>query len=315
MDSHLDNMNCDCDCCRNELNLEKLCVKKIKACKIKVKDLELNNTLCAELLSSPKVCTGLLMADKADVNSSCMGSLNVMNQCVQNITASNIGVSNLIANEVCIPGTLRAANFLNYNKYRATVTFPALTTYTLGSYLDFNDILDDPNGNVSLSPCAYTVPVSGYYEVLLKINQQNLVSSGGTILGVPSADAQIYVNGILAREILSSFLAFYPQQKVILSSMISLRAGDLVQMKYKVIALDAINGAIEIAGTVDLLGNGADMNGSIFKIHLLSADSPSTFPCVPSVPCQPCIPQQCVPCVPKPSGSMCDSGSCSSSNP
>lgn len=310
MDSSFQN-NCDCGGCRNELNLDRLCVRKIKAHKIIVKDLELEHTLCAKVVSTPEVCTELLMANQADLNNSCITSLNVMNQCVQNITATHIGTSSLVANQVCIPGELKVSNLLNCGKYRATVTNNSTQSYNLGSYISFNTVLDDPNGNItSLNPSVYTAPVTGYYNITLKVNEQNLIPiPPSAILGVPIGNPQLYINGVLASESFSSFLSFFSQNKVILSTMVTLNAGDQLQMKYNVLSIDSSSGIVLLSGTVDLFANGTENNSSLLKIHLLSVTC-ADMPCAPSVPCQPCTPRQCVPCIPcRPSGSNCDSGS------
>lgn len=261
------NGNCECDHCKNELNLDKLCVRKINACRIKVKELDIKGTLCAEALSSPSLCAGV-------------------------ISAQNAGISNLTANDLCVPGTLKVANLLNCGKYRANVVYSTMTTYTLGNFIDFNMILDDPNGNVTLSPVTYTVPVSGWYEANLQFNQSNLVPSPGfgPILGVPVANPQLYVNGVLYREIFSSFLSFYKQQKTSLNTILPLKVGDIVQMKYNILALDQSSGVINVPGVVDSIGNGTDANTSGFKIHMLSVDC-ADLPCSPSIACIPCMPK------------------------
>ncbi len=290
----------DCGCCRDELNLDKLCAKKIKACEISVKELELHNTLCAQELSSPRVCTELLMAKKADVNSSCVTDLNVMNECVQNLTAVNLGAVNLRANNLCVSGELKAKVRV-CSQYEATAVYSANTTYTLGNLLNFNLILSNSSGALSVAPTTYTAPVSGNYIVMFQIDQQNLIPNPafGPILGVPVANPQMLLNGIVHRETYSSYLSFFNQQRSTVTALVKLNVGDQLQFKYKVLALQEATGVTEVVGTVDILGNGSTDDQSIVKIELLSVNCENgPILCEPVVPCQPCIPQQCTPCVP-----------------
>jgi hypothetical protein len=82
--------------------------------------------------------------------------------------------------------------------------------------------------------------------------------------------------------------------------MVKMNVGDLLQFKYKVLAVNQASGITEILGTVDVLGNGSEDDQSIIKIELLSVDCPNGAPCSPNVDCSPCTPMQCVPCVPQP---------------
>ena len=314
--------NWDCDCCKNELSLDKLCCKKAKIHKLCSEDIssnticahkviakemstdkicanemQLNGVFCAQELSSPKLCVAQAVAQKLDANESCMTSLNAMNICAQNATISNLGVTSLVANDLCIPGTLRAANFAGGSKYRATVNYAVNTTYTLGSLFNFNNVVDDPNGNITSSPTTYTAPITGYYTFSFKVNSTNLTPSNGAILGSPIANPEVYVNGILVRELFSPFLTFLNEQKLILSSLITLNAGDQVTMKYKVLAFDATSGLIEIPGTVDIVGSGIEDGNSFFKITIINANTNSVV-CQPVINCIPCTPMQCVPRTP-----------------
>lgn len=282
----------DCNCCKNELMLDKLCVKKIRADELKLKD-----SFCAKDISTPKICSGLVISNEIDANLAIISTLNVNSECVQNSNIINAGISNLIANNACISGQLQASNTLFGNKYRATSVYSTLTTYVLGSFINFDSILDDPNNNMTVAPTTYTAPVSGYYIVSFKFNIQNLVPNAGfgPILGVPVANPQIYVNGTLDREMLSAFLSFFQDQRTILTALISLNAGDLVQIKYDIIAMTQLSGALPVPGTVDITGNGTEINKSSLKIHLLSANQNQPS-CQPVFPCAPIMPQQCVPC-------------------
>lgn len=328
--SSCNEMDFDCDCdCRNQLDLDKLCCKKIKAHKIRVKELcaeeigsdkicansviskdmstdtlcanklQLNGEFCAQSLSSPMLCAQQVSATQADLNSACIAKMGADNACIQNLIALNAEVTNLTANQLCVPGPLSVANLLNCGKYRASATYSMLTSYSLGADIDFDVILDDPNGNMLAGPSRYTAPVSGYYSVMLNINEQNLIPSSGfgPVLGVPAANTQLYVNGILYRETYTSFLAFFAQQKAVLSGILLLNAGDVVTMRYNILALNSASGLVSIPGTIDSQGDGTSANSSIFQIHMLSVNCPD-LPCAPSGQCSPCSPMQCVPCQP-----------------
>jgi hypothetical protein len=303
--------NYECGCCKNELVLDKLCSRKIKTCMLWAEDIELGNKFCAQELSSPQICAGQVTTDKIDANTACITNLNTSNQCAQAITATSIGVSNLVANNLCVPGALQVSNLINCGKYRAAATFNSITTNILGSPLNFNTILDDPNNNVSLSPFAYNIPVPGYYMIVLQVNIQNVQLAISPVLGLPAGDPQIFVNGVVVAEEFSLFLNYYPVQRGFVSTMLNLKAGDKVTANYNLLTLTSSTGIVVGSGTVDIVGNGTDVNTTAIKIHLLSTTcspiNPNNPPmCPPSVPCVPCTPMQCTPCVPTvsvPSGS------------
>lgn len=305
----------DCNC-RNELNLDKLCAKKIKACKMCVKDINIDNTFCARDVSSPKICAGSLITDKLDANRACIKSLNVTDECVQNLTATNMGVVNLVANNLCVPGELKA-NVKICSKYEATAVYSSNTTYTLGGLLNFNNILSNASGALSTTPTAYKAPVAGNYIVMFQIDQQNLIPDPafGPILGVPVANPQIILNGVIHRELYSSYLTFFNQQRSTMTALVRMNANDIMNFKYKVLAVQQATGVTEVVGTVDILGNGSADDQSIVKIELISVecDNGGTTPCAPVTPCAPCVPEQCTPCVANNSGD-CDLSFCHSSS-
>ena len=298
-------MNCTdqtdftCDCCSNELSLDRLCSKKIKACKIWVNDLEMQNALCAPVLSSPSVCTGSLITKTADISTACVTQLNATTECVQNLMATTIGTSTLVANPACVPGKLQVGNLLNCGVYRAAAVFSTLTTYTLGTNINFDTVLDDPNNNVTTSPTAYTVSVSGYYMISFKFNLENFVpaTSFGPVLGTPAANLQVIVNGSVYGEEFNSFIPFLTLQKSVLTVIAQLNVGDIVQFVLNIAALNQASGFVLVPGTVQSTGNATDVNQSGFKIHLLSVNC-ATPPCQASVPCVACTAQTCVPCTP-----------------
>jgi hypothetical protein len=163
-------------------------------------------------------------------------------------------------------------------------------------------------------PTRYIAPVDGYYILTYKMNVFNLVSTNGPILGVPVANPQVFVNGIVSREAIFSFLSFNAEQKSVLTSIVLLKAGDIITFRYKVLILDAVLGLISVSGTMDVFGDGTAVNTSQFSIHLLSIDCGSNgtdVPCSPVIPCEPCVPMQCTPCVPSTSN---PNGCCDMSN-
>jgi hypothetical protein len=326
----LDQMD-DCDCgCRNELNLQKLCVKKFKvkclcakqvdtgdlcvsrelnAHDVKAHDLQIND-LCANQITAKDMSTAHLCADSLDLSSSlcspllsspslCVGSavadsLNANSVCASNANAASASFQNLLANDSCFPGVTRVADLRNCGKYRATASVMAPSPYTLGDNLIFNMINDDPNGNLGQVPyLQYTAPFSGYYDLSFKINQQNLQTSD-PLLGAPVGVMLVFVNGNLWRELFAPYITFFNSQRNLLTSLISLNAGDLVTFQYKVAAVSGTGGFFEVAGTVDLLGNGTEADSSFVKISLLNFDCPVP-PCDPSVACDR---QLCTPCTP-----------------
>ena len=212
-------------------------------------------------------------------------------------------------NDLCIAGTFSGNLPLNCSRYEATAVYSSNTTYNVGDFLNFTNILSNPSGALTSGPSKYTAPVSGNYIVMLQIDQQNLIPTPafGPVLGVPVANPQLYRNGILHREQYASYLTFFNQQRSTLTALVKLNKGDELQFKYKVLALNQSSGVSEVVGTVDILGNGSEDDQSIIKIELLSVNCPEpvppVVPCEPVVPCAPCQPKQCDPALPIPCGS------------
>lgn len=295
----------DFTCCRNELNLEKLCAHRITADKIFVTDLTATNITqsgaasCLPLLSSPAVCAGVVTSATANIGAANFNTISSASSCATNCMATNISADYITANSGCISGTLNVANLINTGVYRANVVYSAPNVYTLGTDIAFDFIIDDPNTNITLAPTTYTAPVAGYYAVSFTFNSTNLQApSSGAILGSPVGDLQLYVNGVLHNESFSPYLTFSFEQRAVLSDILQLNKGDTVTMKYQVNAVSPTSGAFNVVGTVDVAGNKTDVNASGFKIHLLSATALATPACAPVVPCIPIAPLTCVPCVP-----------------
>jgi hypothetical protein len=204
-----------------------------------------------------------LSAESETVNQLCAVNANINNLCVQNLTAVN--------NTTCV-------------KYRAAVTLSANTAYTLGSPIDWDVVLDDPNGNVATGPFSYTVPVSGYYASSFYIRSDSLAGAS-TIVGVPIGLLTILSNTNVLRQYQSSYLSFSGIQNANLGSLLLLNAGDVLTMKYDVLALDQVTGLQPYVGTVSLQGNGSFLGESGFEIHYLSS-----LNCTPTGQCIPCVP-------------------------
>lgn len=243
----------DCDddekCC-NSLSLKDLCVRQVKAKKALVKD------LCAASIKSANIC-----ADNLGI----VGQVALNNVCANNINASTL----------CITGTARINEVCGL--YRASAQLLADTPYVFGSPVNYDQIIDDPNNNVSLAPFYYTVPVSGYYIASVEIDEKDLMGTT-PVLGVPVSQLALKVNGINRRKALLPFLTFNDTQQTDLSFLLLLNAGDKITVDYNVLVVDQATGTQPYAGTATLIGG---PNATIFKIHYLSSTCSSST-------CQPC---------------------------
>lgn len=262
----------DCDddekCC-NSLSLKDLCVRQVKAKKALVKE------LCADSIKGRNVC-----ADNLGI----VGQVALNNVCANNMNASTL----------CITGTARLNEVCGL--YRASVQFVADTSYSLGAPVNFNQIVDDPNNDVSLAPFYYTVPVSGYYIVSVQIDSED-IAGANVILGTPVGNLQILVNGAERRQAFSPFLTFNNTQQTDLSFLMLLNAGDKLTVTYNVLIVGP-TGTAPYVGTATLVGG--SNNHTIFKIHYLSSTCASAG-CTPcSLTDQPCnlsctpLPNSCV---------------------
>lgn len=283
------------ECCEfnSRLKITELCADKL-------------NVDCANLtqISGQTACVSKVCSDLV-----CTKNLNVSQQfSAAQITATTLCANTVTGADIFSTGTIYSNNF--NNKYRATAVFSVDTTYTLGTTLNFDTILDDPNSNISFSPTKYTAPLSGYYMVTLQVDQHDLITST-PILGLPVANVTMLVNGITQREVYTPYLSFLNQQKTTFSALVSLNVGDEVSFIYDLLAMDQTSGIVQIPGTVVVEGNGTESNKSIFKILYLSSNgvvpTPPTCPTTPPVDCSSCV---CTPCCqPKicdSNGSNCD---------
>ena len=272
--------NSSCD----KLCIGKVLTKCLKAKKLKAEHIE------SETIKTNSMCTNALSSDTI-----CGRIINVSERiCAPLFSSPAICADQLTANNGCITGTLKTNNFEQCAKYRATVVFSQNTPYILDNIVDYDLIIDDPNNNVTLSPFTYTVPVSGYYILTTQIDQFNL-QGANPIIGTPIANLTVDVNGNRFRDTFTPYLAFHNGQKITVTTLISLNAGDLVSVRYNVYVMDDVAGFIPYVGTVIIEGNGSEDNATMFKMHYLSSDC-TDLPCTP---CQSiCTPEPCnIPCI------------------
>lgn len=280
----------NCNDCRNELNLCKLCSKKAKI-----------ECLCACSIISKKVCSESLKAVRAEiesetVNDLCVsGDLNATSVYSLDSSTNHLCAQSGVIGTLCV-NDLTVGTIKNCVKYRAAASLSADTVYALGSNIDWDVILDDPNGNVSVAPFSYTVPVSGYYQMSFYLRSDSL--TGASIIGgLPVGVMDITANGTDLRQLLVPYLSFASTQVGVLSALVLLNAGDIVRMRYNVLVLDPNTGLTNYAGTVSIKGTSA-AGFSQFEIHYLSS-----LDCIPGQICTPCEPVT-IPC--EPVSVMCD---------
>jgi hypothetical protein len=249
----------NCDSLSNQLKVSKLCASKVKA-----------ECVCSDRLVAKSACITALQATTANiqtevVNDLCAVNANINNLCVQNLTATNQ---------------------VNCVKWRAAATMAAPTVYTLGANINWNVILDDPNTSTTMSPFTYTVPVSGYYIVKMHLNVSGLTTTT-PLTGIPVGLLAFTVNGNVLVDSQSVYLSFNAAETSGLDALVLLNAGDVLQMNYQVLALNASTGLVSLAGTVVIGGNGLLPGQSFFTVHYLSS-----LNCTPGngATCKPCIP-------------------------
>lgn len=255
----------DYEQCCNSLSIKDLCAKKIKAKQ------GLFRELCAQTIKAKDICTE---------------NLGV----IKDVAITNLCANQFSASTLCVTGTARLNEVCGI--YRASVGFAADTPYSLGTPVDFDDVYDDPNGNVTTAPFTYTVPVSGYYVASVQVDIADLMGTD-PILGVPVSNLILNVNGTDRRRSFIPFLTFNPSQQSDLSFILVLEAGDVVTIRYEVLVVDVVTGLTNYTGT-SLIRSGD--NRTIFQIHYLSSS------CNPAH-CQPCslLPVPCNnECIPLP---------------
>lgn len=280
----------DCDDCKNQLNLCKLCAKKatiehLCVCSMTAKKACIDQLKAVDLQVQDEKVNTLCVSDKLWAKSVSATSVNATNLCAQNATFDKLCVNQLTTN--------------TFVPYRAAVAFSADALYTLGTNVNWDTIIDDPNGNVALGSFSYTVPVSGYYVLSYYLRADQLTGAF-IIAGPPVGLFNVLVNGIELRQLQVPYLSFSALQRGILSSLVLLTAGDVLTMKYDVLVMDPASGLVPYAGTVSIKGSVAE-GFSRFEIHYLSSlatqpPPPTCTPCAPVVlPCPDPLVVQCDP--------------------
>lgn len=279
--------------CAQVRNLDAQCAEINR---LKVSDLHAVDKVYMSQLCTQSICANSIITYSLDSQNARINDLSAQSAHISNLSVLGACASRLTVNDLCVPGTLRAADLLNCGKYRATVVYSTNTTYTLGQLLSFDTITDDPNGNVTLVPnTRYTAPISGYYILTFEVYQNNL-RTDSPVLGSPVVYPQILVNGSEFRSAFSPYLTFFNVQASTLTLLGSLNAGDVIELAYDLITVDQTSGSMNIVGTVDLLGNGTE-NGfsTVFKIALLNVDC-LDLPCAPCIPGTISAPRECAVC-------------------
>ena len=283
----------DGDSCCGSLSIDTLSAKNVKAYCGTFKEIR------AKEINAKKICTESIYTDTLRAKDICNDTLTVNTKAnIKDLCATTI-----IASDLYVTGSTRLGGTI-CQPFKASVSFSLDTTYTLGDPLNFDAILDDPNGNVIVAPFSYTVPVSGYYVGMLQVDAKNFAGAI-PVLGAPIINTVIDVNGLPFRQTFTPFLSFHNGSRSTVSVLMNLNAGDVITCRYLMYVMDDINGFIPYVGTTLIEGSAVEADRSVFKIHLLSADCggfpvpPCEFvPCgVPTpTPCAPCLPKPCVPC-------------------
>jgi hypothetical protein len=294
----------------NELVLCKLCADKIKSKYIQTKDLKAEDICteairaereCVESLRAKDVCAQHIVTDSICTTSAltqdlcafraALRSLCVERECVSHLSTNTLNVTDTI----CLQGDYCVS-------YRSFMSIGVNTNFVLGSGIPFDSIVDDPNHNITLNnPSFYTAPRSGYYIVTASIAETNL--TGSTVFtGVPTADIEVLVNGVIRLRERNAYLSFSKLQTSIVSGLLILNAGDEVSVNYQLFILDPVLGEIPYVGSVTLISAGPSQ--TYMATHYLSSLCPT-----PS-PCQTCAKVDCPRCdfeaLCKPSCKPCD---------
>jgi hypothetical protein len=289
----------------NELHLEKACIECLKADCIKACQI-ISNDICSQ-----QIDTVSLNADTSIINNLCVPTkFQAKNSYVDKSYNNILSAQSATFDNACITN-LSATNINSFVKYKAAVTNSATSVYNLGAPLNWDTILDDPNGNVSTGPFTYTVPVNGYYVLTVHLNSNNLAGAA-VITGTPVGLINTLVNGNPLRSETTPYLSFADNQTSTLTSICLLTAGDVITMNYQILVF-TVAGLTPYLGTVDILANGGFPGESGFAIHYLSSLSGAGPVCTPAQPvtitCQPvtisCRPVCCGDNTIKPCESCC----------
>lgn len=270
--------------CIEQLASELICTNSLKANVIDAPRIVNNalsthsvktDNLCATNIDTVNLCVDNLNLD----NALCANSITAQNLCAQASAIDNLWTRTVISNNVCVSG-----NVEHCTAFKAIVNVSNLTTYTLGTKLSFDTIIDDPNNDIiNSNPTQYLVPRTGYYIVSLETGLNDVVSLLNPVAGIPVVSLEVFANNTRVLRGSEVFLSFAPQQDSVLTGIINLNAGDILTATLNLLALDS-TGAVKVAGTVVL-----DANSS-WTIHYLSSSCPDGVQ-----PCQPSA-AQCTPC-------------------
>jgi hypothetical protein len=265
----------------SRLNNETICANAVAA-----------NNICANTLTANTLCTPAIQADDLCVTD----GVSTDNICVNQAQIDGLWTDYIAASTIAINGTLE-----HCTPYKAHLSLSTTTVYHLGDEINWDVILDDPNGDVIAGPTRYVVPKTGYYLMTLGVtaNQLEDDNSNDVIAGIPVVRPEIVVNDIRTVKAMKTFLSFGSEfQSSVLSGVFPLQAGDEVTCRYRVFHIDALLGITPFDGIVDLQGFGSqgqpDSN-TYFIIHYLSSFCPVDQQPNP-VECQPCLPVTCPPC-------------------
>jgi hypothetical protein len=270
---------CMCDhCCgrRESSSCQKM--RKAKICRLESKLIRAESVALNSLCASKDVVSCYVGADILHADNACIAKATIDSLCVTNLTAPNLGPP-------C-------------NLVRAYVGFTApSTTYTLGSNIPFNNVIDDPSSMFSMSPSSqFTVSMAGYYDANIFLNLSGL--TGSVILaGPPVASVSWSVNGTPKMFSYVPFLSFSTTQASNLAATLYLQAGDIVTAQFNVLFVDAVNGEMAYVGTMNLAGGPiiGTSGPSVMSIVLVSTLCSSNGPPCPASPCPPvhasCRPQ------------------------
>jgi len=254
--------------CTNELNLRKLCVNRLQAHCVQLQEL-VGKKINADEIRTKKIC----VEDSLSVSEISATEIQSQNACVTNFKATAACVGALVAHNACVAGSLVAADLKPCAKYAAALGFRQGTTYQLGTLINWDLIVDDPNGDVSLTPfSSYKAPETGYYIVSMQIDQLGL-QGANAIVGAPITNIVLQVNGVPNIQAYVPYLSFHDAQNGNVSSLVLLQKGDILTTKYNVFVLTDSAGFTPYNGTV------AIKTSSFFRIHLLSITCPNEKPC------------------------------------
>lgn len=178
------------------------------------------------------------------------------------------------------------------SKYKATaILSQPLIGFQLNNRVKFDAIIDDPNGNIDNSgdKTQYIAPISGYYIATLDLDVSNLNGSK-VITGTPTTHLTIVKNGHAQAHCDYPVLTFNTSQNSVLTALMHLNAGDVIDCHLQVFVIDPTTGFTSYQGTVDLANPTSPIHPdavSYFMIHNLSADCDYGCHCPPP-PCGPC---------------------------